>query len=518
MRRRPLLAGVLALACAAPGPVRAAKPVPILTTGTTTRASVGAHGAQTYGDDGSYMSATSPDGRYVAFTSWASGLTSRCPDPHAQPGVHHGIRGIYLRDLKIGTTEILTASRHNCPTVMGAPDLTDKSALSISANGRCVAFTGFVDGDTPFNHPAGMEVWVRDRVARRTILASRGYDGWPGNADSSDPAISADCSTVAFKSEAVNLLPDQWKTRKWTGPTDIFVRDLRTGRLERVGPNIRADGWVKFAPSLSGNGRYVTFVCAKPGLAKTTPGPNTVLDAHWLSGGPNELYVYDRVTRKLEMASVNDRGEAANDSVEFESPADRAISADGRYVTYASLATNLVPGDDPVWTAIGHDPFGDKTMDVYRYDRVAHHVTLVSAGPGGIPGDARSWEPSISADGRWIAYTSAANNLGDVDLLSVPLDSQPIEPSNDNPSAGYDVYLYNAVTAVGYDVYLYDAVTGTNRLISRSTDGIQGDRYSFQPFVNANGTVVSYTSRADNLVNDDTNGLLDVFVYQRAQS
>lgn len=492
-RRHGLLAAGFALVCAVPAAATHAAPsLPLLATGTTTRVSVGPHGEQAYGDDGSLNSATSPDGRYVAFSSYASGLgTGMCSNTDGSvPG-----RAVYLRDRKTGTTELIWARKICDSTHLFARPY--ESAVSVSADGRCVAYSG---GESE-------SIFVRDRVAKRTIAASPGWDGRPNNQAAVNPAISADCSAVAFESDATNLLPDQ-SPKNFSGVYDVYVRDLRRGRTERVGPNIRElrnGGWDKLSPSISGTGRYVTFACRKPDLVKTKANPYLPYLDLVRDSGPQQMYVFDRTTKNIEMASISDAGYPGNADVDATKSGGRTISADGRYVVFASAATNLVPGNDPVWTATGHGTVmdGDATQDVYRYDRLAHHVTLVSAGPGGVPGNDMSFDPAISGDGRWVAYTSGASNLGSVDATPVAFSWWwPWDPMDD-------------ATVVGYDVYLYDTVTGTNRLISVSTLGVQGDRYSHQPFVNYDATVVSYTSRADNLVDGDTNGLLDVFVYER---
>lgn len=501
MRRGTLLAAGLALACAVPATAATVPPLPLLASGATSRVSVGAQGAQAYGVDGSLKSAVSPDGRYVAFTSYASGLAAACTNKGGVPG-----GTVYLRDRTTGATELISRQRRCLTTSYGGAQ-GDESSVSVSANGRCVAFVDVLSDVLKPGERA--QIVVRDRLARRTIVASVGYDGHLSNSEVENPAISADCSAVAFETDATNILSDQLH-KDFSGVHDVYVRDLRRGRTERVGPNVRnvhGEGWDKYQPSIGGNGRYVAFVCAKPDLVKTKTNPQTVLDAQYDFSSPMQMYVYDRTTRKLDIASVSDSGYPGNADVDdLDMSAARAISADGRYVVFASYATNLVPDDDPVWTATGHNPTRDATPDVYRYDRLAHHITLVSTATNGVPGNDKSFEPAISGDGRWVAYTTGASNLGDADVTPVAFSLWwPFQPGDD-------------ATVVGYDVYLWDAVTGTNRLISRSTLGVQGDRYSFQPTVNSDGSVVSYTSRADNLVDGDTNGLLDVFAYVRSQT
>ncbi|MBO0828651.1 MAG: PD40 domain-containing protein [Streptosporangiales bacterium] len=156
--------------------------------------------------------------------------------------------------------------------------------------------------------------------------------------------------------------------------------------------------------------------------------------------------------------------------------ADTSVSADGRYVAFDSLASNLVPGDRT------------GTWDVFVHDRdtgTIERVSLAADGSAASPGV--SQEPSISADGRYVAFLSAASNL-------VPGDTN----------------------GTG-DVFVHDRVSGTNERVSVASDGSEGDLFSEQPSISADGRYVAFDSQATNLVPvpGDTNFDADVFVRDR---
>jgi Tol biopolymer transport system component len=150
-----------------------------------------------------------------------------------------------------------------------------------------------------------------------------------------------------------------------------------------------------------------------------------------------------------------------------------AISPDGRWVAFDSSATNLVPDDT------------NDTVDVFLHDRQTGTTTRVSVGPGGVQGDNGSYSPSISADGRIVAFSSVAGNLVDEDTNHVE------------------------------DVFVYDRETGITRKVSVGPGGAQGTMESDDGAISADGRWIAFNSSASNLVPDDTNGYGDVFVNDR---
>src|SRR5439155_1444704 len=213
----------------------------------------------------------------------------------------------------------------------------------------------------------------------RVTVAS---DGTQGNSDSFAPSISADGCFVAFASFASNLVSGDTN-----GAPDVFVHDRLTGATERV--SVASDGTQaqgndrQSAPSISADGRFVAFDSFASSLVS---GDTT---------GLLDVFVHDRLTGatvRVTLASDNTQG---NDSSEAAS-----ISADGRFVAFASFASNLVSNDT------------NATVDSFVHDRLTGATRRVSVGSDGIQGNGGSLEkPSISADGRFVAFASFASNL-----------------------------------------------------------------------------------------------------------
>ncbi|BCL12791.1 TolB family protein [Micromonospora sagamiensis] len=287
-----------------------------------------------------------------------------------------------------------------------------------------------------------------------TTRVSVSTTGDQSNDRSDDPAISADGRYVTFDSDASNLVPDDTN-----GVSDIFVRDRITGTTTRVSVSTTGDQANHFsrASAISADGRYVTYQSLATNLV-----PDDTNDE-------SDIFVRDRATGTTSRVSVSTNEYQANHYSELP-----AISADGRYITYHSLATNFVPNDT------------NSAYDVFVRDQINGTTRRVSVSTTGDQGDGDSFDPAISADGRYVSYTSGASNL-------VPDDT------NDES-----------------DIFVWDRTTGTTRRISVSTTGNQGDNSSFTSVLSADGGYVSYASDASNLVADDTNDATDIFVWNRA--
>jgi hypothetical protein len=216
-------------------------------------------------------------------------------------------------------------------------------------------------------------VFVHDRVTGATTRVNVATDGTQANEKCLDDpltlevAISADGRYVAFTSTASNLVAGG------AGPRDVFVHDRVTGATTRVSvPQVRGDPSVgSNSPAISADGRYVAFTTVFP-----------IFGDFW------GVYVHDRVTGTT--TGVGD-GTGANDNT--GSP---ALSADGRYIAFDSVAA---------------DPNGNGNNDVWVRDRVTGATTRVSVATNGTRANSYSTRPTISADGRSVAFTSAASNL-----------------------------------------------------------------------------------------------------------
>ena len=324
---------------------------------------------------------------------------------------------------------------------------------AISADGRFVAFNSGASNLVPGDTNGREDVFVRDRVTGTTERVSVGSAGEEGNSGSEWSAISADGRYVAFASRASNLVPGDTN-----GTNDVFVRDRLTGTTERVSVSSTGEegnGHSGF-PAISADGRYVAF---DSWTSNFVPGD---------TNGSRDIFVRDRVTDTTERVSVSSTGAEGNDYSNFA-----AISADGRYVAFASRASNLVPGDT------------NGTNDVFARDRVADTTERVSVRSSGEQENGWSVGPTISADGRYVAFYSEASFL-------VPGD-----------------------TIGTNDVLVRDRVNGTTERVSVSSTGEEGNGDSESPAISADGRYVAFESWASNLVPGDTNGVWDIFVWDR---
>jgi PKD repeat protein len=324
---------------------------------------------------------------------------------------------------------------------------------SISADGRYVAFhsdaSNLVSGDTNF---AG-DVFVHDRQTGQTTRVSVASDGSQGNGASGYNSISADGRYVAFFSYASNLVSGDS-----SGEGDVFVHDRQTGQTVRV--SVASDGSQgndrSWYPSISADGRYVAFCSSASNL---------------VSGDTNyrdDVFVHDRQTGQTTRVSVASDGTQGNDASRYSS-----ISADGRYVAFDSWASNLVSGDTN-----GED-------DVFVHDRQTGQTARVSVASDGSQGNDDSWDPSISADGRYVAFYSSASNMVSGDTNGVD------------------------------DVFVHNRQTGQTTRVSVASDGSQGNDDARRASISADGRYVAFESHASNMVSGDTNGEIDVFVHDR---
>jgi len=323
---------------------------------------------------------------------------------------------------------------------------------AISADGRFVAFTSRSSQHVPGDTNGNVDVFVQERATGATERVSLDSNGTQSNSVSSRPVISADGRFVAFQSDAGNLVPGDTN-----GKTDVFVHDRATGTTERVSLDSNGNqvNGYSTAPAISADGRFVAFES----------------DAHRLVSGdtnPQDVFVRDRATGTTERVSLDSNGNQGN-SYSLAS----AISADGRFVAFLSDASNLVPGDT------------NRRRDVFVHDRATGTTERVSVDSNGAQSADRSLGLAISADGRFVAFESAANNL-------VPGD-----------------------TNYASDILVHDRETGTTERVSLDSNGNQGNRDNWRPAISADGRLVAFTSESS-LVPDDTNATQDVFIRDRA--
>jgi Tol biopolymer transport system component len=449
MRKQLLtLASTVALGCALGSAASAVS----AGTAATTRVSVSTAGAQ--GDRDTYAAGISADGRYVVLSSQATNLV---------PGDTNERWDVFVRDRTIGATTRVSVATGGAQAKPGRDPFGGSTAGGISAGGRYVVFqsdaANLVRGDTN----RAEDVFVHDVATGRTTRVSVGRGGRQANGASWFPAISADGRYVAFQSLASNLVPGDTNRL-----SDVFVRDLATGETSRGSVTSRGGqarcslGYCESTqPALSAHGRYVAFQSSATNLV---PGDTNRL---------GDVFVHDRRTGKTERVSVTSTGKQAGADRTNNGSNAPVISADGRYVAFHSADSNLVRGDT------------NRTFDVFVHDRRTGRTTRVSVNNAGRQANGENLgASSISADGRYIAFTSLASNL-----------------------VAHDV---NEIT----DVFVRDLHTGRTILASLGESGNQGDDASVVNGLafTADDQQLAFSSWAANLVPGDTNIKPDAFV------
>ncbi|NMG06351.1 PD40 domain-containing protein [Brasilonema sp. UFV-L1] len=406
-----------------------------------TRLSVADDGTE--GNNSSSTPAISADGRFVAFSSNADNLVPGDTNTNNSSD-------IFVRDLLTGTITLVSVAEDG--TQGGTSSFS--STPSISADGRFVAFYSFANNLVPGDTNNNSDIFVRDLQTGTTTRVSVADDGTQGNNFSSSPSISADGRFVAFSSNANNLVPGDTNNN-----SDIFVRDLQTGTttLVSVADDSIQGGTSSFSsnPSISADGRFVAFTSSANNLVAGDTNNNS------------DIFVRDLQTGTTTRVSVAEDGTQGN-----RSSSSPSISADGRFVAFESSAYNLVPRDT------------NNSSDIFVRDLLTGSLTRVSVAEDGTQGNNFSSGPSISADGRFVAFSSNASNL--------------VAGDTNNSS----------------DIFVRDLQTGTTTLVSVADDNIQGGIFtsSSTPSISANGNFVAFSSTAFNLVAGDTNNSSDIFL------
>ncbi len=326
--------------------------------------------ASTAGGNGfSGESSVSSDGRFVAFRSAASDLTS---------GDNNATSDVYLRDRQNNSTRLISVNTGGSASGNGY-----SAEPSVSADGRYVAFSSLasdlVSGDT--NNAS--DIFVRDMTLNTTTLVSvKSTGSGPGNGLSAETFISADGRFVAFTSAASDLVAGDTNAR-----ADIFLRNLTTNTTTMVSVNsagTAGGNQRSFDPSVSSDGRFVGFSSSASDIV--TGDTNSVSD----------VFLRDMSTSTTTLVSINSGGTGAGNGGSLSS----SVSSDGQSVVFRSAASNLVAGD------------GNGKDDVFLRDTQAGTTTLLSVNQQRTgSGNGASAEPSVSQDGHFAAFSSTSSDL-----------------------------------------------------------------------------------------------------------
>jgi Ca2+-binding RTX toxin-like protein len=423
-----------------------------------TRVSVDSAGNQAIGYSDS--ASISADGRFVAFKSVASNLV---------PGDTNKNYDVFVRDRLTNTTTLVSVQEAG-----NGGDVNPYAGPSISGDGRFVEFSSYafnlVPGDINYNNSSN--VFVRDLSTNTTTRISVDSAGNPGNRFSNGVSISANGRFVLFNSAATNFVPGNANNSSDVFIWDVFVRDLSTNTTTRISVDSAGNPGNKssYGRSISADGKLVVFDSDATNLV---PGD---------TNNSSDVFVRDLLTNTTTRISVDSAGNQGNSY-----SVGGSISADGRFVAFSSNASNLVPGDT------------NNSSDVFVRDLSTNTTTLVSVSSSGDRANTGSGTPSISADGRFVAFTSVATNLA------------PGDTKNQS------------------QIFVRDRLTNTTTLLSVDSvgnpgntpvgpSGNEGDTGSGTPSISADGRFVVFNSDASNLVPGDTNNSRDIFVADLANT
>jgi Tol biopolymer transport system component len=386
-----------------------------------------------------------------------------------------------------------------------------RGGISVSGDGRLVAFASDASNLVPGDTNGVRDVFVRDLVAGTTERVSLGESGQQGNGLSMNPSITPDGAFLVFQSRASNLVAGDTN-----GADDIFLRDLVAGTTKLITANENgqlANGFSE-TPAISADGRSVAF---------TSSATNLVFGDH---NGLPDVFVKSLSSGFVQLASMAWNGAQANNASRLPS-----VNSDGTIVTFMTAASNMTQQPD----INGADDIFVRNIDQQT-------TALVSADPDGNYVEAESSTPSISADGAFVAFDSNGPILPGLvgfhvlvrDLGAATTVVADIQLDG-NPASAYSVFgrlsqtgrfvafisnsrkLVRGDTNGVIDVFVRDLQLGRTIRASVSSTGQQGNAESSSfdlPAISATGRAVAFASSASNLVPGDSNGFQDAFEHR----
>lgn len=395
----------------------------------------------------------------------------------------------------------------------GAQSASDSQFPALSGDGRIVAFVSFAGDLSPLDNTALFsKIFVKNPATGALDLASAGLDNAAADGNSTKPSLDGPGARVAFVSDASNLVGSDTN-----GVSDVFLRNLASGTTRRVSE--AADGGEADAPSsnprIDNAATRVVFESTASNLS-ATPNP-----------GIRDVYLKSLADNGVSRVSEAEDGTPGNGNSLLP-----AISADGRFAVFYSIASNLVADDGNG----AYDLFA-KNLDNGSVERVG----LDSAGREIPTGTPPAGNPAaVSATGRFVAFQSAVDNLvaadrngfadifvrdrqsGTLEIVSVSNGGASGNGKSEHPAISHDgryvVFRSYATNFDGTpnplgDVFVRDRQAGTTRRLGKGHDGSPANDCPGPPAIGGDGAVASFASRASNLVTPDSNGTVsDIFL------
>ncbi len=402
--------------------------------GTITQITVSPTSESEANGNGRYGPVVSNDGRYVAFWTYSPSIVA---------GDNNGLADVFLHDTTTGVTKLVSRNASGGSANSGSSD------VDISADGKYLAFMSSASNLAGVAYAGDIvgELVYRYKIATgRITRVSKTPNGALPSADATLAGISATGRYVAFSSRAHNILPGDHN-----GVYDAFRYDAvadTTIKVSRTMGGLETDKY-SYAAAISGNGRYVAWLTKAENM-----GPAD-------TNNDDDAYVYDVQTGTNKLVSHDSSGKAVGGR-------PTGISDNGKIVALTSDSDSLAPGDT------------DENDGAFVYSAATDQVKLISTARPEWPAGVAAFTSSISANGRYIAYSA------------VPLDN-----------------LNNS------QVYLYDRQTKQSTQISVAPDGSAPNGASGAPSVSRSGSYFGFCSTATNLVPGDGYGNCDIFLWHR---
>lgn len=407
------------------------------------------------GDSQSLEPALSGDGDTVTFNSNASNLISG--DTNARTDV-------YFED----PSE--TVDRASIQNGTNNQTTTDGSSTSeVNHDGSIIVFQSRASdlvptdaGGAPVPNNNVIDIYVRDTVLGETqLLIQNGVDGQRLNGDSLNPSVSANGRFVVFQSAATNVAENDTNN----ATEDVYLHDRQTGETINVREFLILDVERSFNPVISADGGTVVFLTSQAHDAADT-------------NGLVDVYAFDVETSTLELVSRSTSGDVGNQAA-FSALLGTAVStpsvsANGRYVSWVSSASDLVGGD------------GNGADDIFVHDRFLGTTERVSVTFSGLEGDGASFDAKLSDNGRFVTFQTQATNLDDL----------------------------FADTNADTDVYVKDRITGDLIRVTVPPD-FSSQPGGGQPDISADGAKIAFASGTASGNFDDrvvTGNVNDIYV------
>jgi hypothetical protein len=347
-----------------------------------------------------------------------------------------------------------------------------------------------------------------------TLITTSSGNG--GNNNSYDPVISADGNIIAYQSTATDLILGTTTT----GKSNIYYYDKTTGKTVLVTNGTSGTGgdWDSIEPSISADGNLIAFCSLATNLIPGEPTP-----------GHYKIFLYNRLTGETSLIS-----KLTADSDSYYP----SISGDGALIAYESYATNM---------GAANAPTTNSNANIYFYSRVLDFTILVTTGASGNGGNSYSIYPSLSSDGKWLTFTSKATDLTgntvnsnrNVYIYDMIKRIAPvlITTGDSNIGGNFDselstisadgnlitfqskaTNLINGFTTINQNIFLYNRTSGAISLITKGTNALHngGDGGSYEPTISGDGNVIAFKSFATNLIPDLITHNANVFIYDQS--